>query len=210
MKFGALATMEPKASKDNSWHSESDLSSFHAVSTETINKETWKRKIARATLFPYRLAWKGVSWSMYPVGKVFSWKRIRDRQNCLDSNLEEADHLFAELVPRPPEDVYAAQRQSAINRWLLLESPSAASSLESVQDDSISVSKDSKEEEVPKWTLGKWKLVAHFVFSIERHLYSTAFFQVLRLFSPLFIFTLVAESKQSPSHKRVVSCIRQC
>jgi len=153
MKFGALATMEPKASKDNSWHSESDLSSFHAVSTETINKETWKRKIARATLFPYRLAWKGVSWSMYPVGKVFSWKRIRDRQNCLDSNLEEADHLFAELVPRPPEDVYAAQRQSAINRWLLLESPSAASSLESVQDDSISVSKDSKEEEVPKWTL---------------------------------------------------------
>lgn len=151
--------------KGDSWHSESDESYFHALPEERAVTEPFRKKVIRATLLPYQLAWKGFSLSTYPIRKVLAWKRSHNNQTVV---VDEADHLFAELVPRPPEDVYEAQRQSAIERWLLDSAEPNCNSLGNVEEDCLSVSKEGNED-LQKFAIGKFVLfgfLAAYIISI--------------------------------------------
>eukprot|EP00871_Galdieria_phlegrea_P005311 jgi/Galph1/5781/GphlegSOOS_G4513.1 len=85
-----------------------------------------RNRVLQATLFPYKMAWKSVSWSLYPVWRVWSWTQ-QDKDISNNLMVDEADCIFAELVPRPPEDVYEAQRKQAVATWILPDSKSETS-----------------------------------------------------------------------------------
>ncbi|GJD09851.1 Triacylglycerol lipase SDP1L [Galdieria sulphuraria] len=143
-----MESVSSSPTKDNSWHSESDECSFQEALSkgENVDKDTFRRKVMNATLLPYRLAWKGFSWSTYPVRKVLGWRKDQYSQQKTRNNLDEADHLFAELVPRPPEDVYEAQRQSAVDRWLFGQSAYKCGTVESALEDNHSSSMEGKDD----------------------------------------------------------------
>ncbi|GJQ12040.1 hypothetical protein GpartN1_g5508.t1 [Galdieria partita] len=140
-----ISSSPASTTKDNSFYSESDESSYHMLFKENIDKEPFRRKVTNATLLPYRLAWKSLSWSTYPIRKLLGWKGNQSSKQNLGNTSYEADHLFAELVPRPPQDVYEAQRQSAVDKWLLEQPENKCNSLENTLEDIHSSSIESKD-----------------------------------------------------------------